>query len=255
MVSADAPKFVSTVPAEVEQYGLAAAFVLAHIRFRCGRDGKGRFEREGHQWWRVSHHALGQEIGLSRKVVMGALKSLEGVVLANHFPPLDKQERAYRVASDGDARTSQSPETDRSDQPESESGHLSESGQVPVPNGTGTGPKWDSALFPQTGEKGRDTAPPPSPPSSSQPANGKPIYHPRCAKHIHDEFPPGCHGCGEARQAAEASARTAEEREAERRGEIRDAIDACQDCDPWGRLDDLSDCPQHLNFRVIAMSA
>ena len=48
---------------------------------------------------------------------------------------------------------------------------------------------------------------------------------------------------------------TAEEREAERRSQIRAAIDACQDCDPWGRLDDLSACPQHLNFRVIAMSA
>ena len=93
------------------------------------------------------------------------------------------------------------------------------------------------------------------PPSHSQTANGKPTYHPRCAKHIHDEYPPACGGCGQAREAAKASAQTAEEREAERRGRIRDAIDACPDCDPWGRLDDLSDCPQHPNFRVIAMNA
>lgn len=30
---------------------------------------------------------------------------------------------------------------------------------------------------------------------------------------------------------------------------VRTAIDACGDCDPYGRLDDLSDCGRHPNFR------
>ncbi|BBY48381.1 hypothetical protein MARA_18490 [Mycolicibacterium arabiense] len=111
------------------------------------------------------------------------------------------------------------------------------------PTGTSTG-------TPTGGEAAGSRQAAVPPPSSSLPANGKPTYHPRCAKHIHDETAPGCYGCKEAREAAEASAQTAEEREAERRGQIRDAIDSCRHCDPWARLDDLTDCPHHENFRT-----
>lgn len=31
--------------------------------------------------------------------------------------------------------------------------------------------------------------------------------------------------------------------------QIREAIDACDECDTYGRLDDLTDCPRHPNFR------
>lgn len=34
-----------------------------------------------------------------------------------------------------------------------------------------------------------------------------------------------------------------------RRAAIRAAIDDCPDCDSFGRLNDLSDCPKHPNFR------
>ena len=89
------------------------------------------------------------------------------------------------------------------------------------------------------------------PPADSQTANGKPVYRPRCPDHIHDEFPPACGGCRRAREAAKIAADSAEERETEARAKIRAAIDECRHCDQYGRLDDLSDCPQHPNFRAI----
>ena len=244
--------FIRVIPHEVAQHGAAAAIVLAHIRFRCASDGPGRFERDGHQWWRVSHQALGREVGLSRKSVMSALKALDGVVLANHFPPLDKQERAYRIASGDDALTCQSPETDSSDLPESRNG------QGGVPNGTGTGPDRDSALSLENLEKGGEAAgshrAADRPPVDSQTANGKPTYSPRCDVHIHDEKPPPCGGCREARRDTEAAADTAHERAAAERTRIRKGIDECPDCDLYGRLDDQTDCPKHPNFRTAQVN-
>ena len=40
------------------------------------------------------------------------------------------------------------------------------------------------------------------------------------------------------------------EAEKQRRRAITLAIDGCKDCDQYGRLDDLSDCPQHDNHRT-----
>lgn len=69
-------------------------------------------------------------------------------------------------------------------------------------------------------------------------------YGPRCLnpEHVNHPDPPGCRGCGDAREAAKAI-------EADRKAAIRKAIDNCQDCDAAGRLDDLTDCPKHPNFR------
>ena len=35
-----------------------------------------------------------------------------------------------------------------------------------------------------------------------------------------------------------------------RAASIRWLIEHCDDCDDIGRLDDLSDCPKHTNFRL-----
>lgn len=37
--------------------------------------------------------------------------------------------------------------------------------------------------------------------------------------------------------------------ERRRREAIRRDIDGCRECDDYGRLDDLTDCPMHPNFR------
>ena len=242
--------FIRVVPKEVEQHGPAAAIVLAHIRYRCDSDGPGRIDREGHRWWRVSHQALGKEIGLSRKAVMAALKLLGDAVPAKHFPPAEDQSRAYRVALGADALTSQSPDSDSPDQPESGSG------QPPVPNGTPPSPDPDSALLVKTLKKeGRSggSRPAAAPtPSSQLSANGKPTFHPRCSKHIHAEHPPACVGCKNARIAAEEFAVAEQARADDERRAITHAIDSCPDCDQFGRLDDLKDCPRHPNFRQRA---
>ncbi|RIS87879.1 hypothetical protein [Mycobacteroides abscessus] len=76
------------------------------------------------------------------------------------------------------------------------------------------------------------------------------LGQPRCRKHFGVENPPDCPPCGLERERKEAIDKAEAERvEAERRA-IRAAIDSCPNkCDDAGRLDDLSDCPLHPNFR------
>lgn len=75
-------------------------------------------------------------------------------------------------------------------------------------------------------------------------------YGPRCRNHLYVEIPPDCRPCGLERERKEAIDKAEAERvEAERRA-IRAAIDSCPNkCDDAGRLDDLTDCPLHPNFR------
>ncbi|TEA06272.1 hypothetical protein [Mycobacteroides salmoniphilum] len=77
-----------------------------------------------------------------------------------------------------------------------------------------------------------------------------PLGQPRCRKHFGVENPPDCPPCGLERERKEALDRfTAERIEAEHRA-IRAAIDSCPNkCDQAGRLDDLTDCSLHPNFR------
>lgn len=74
-----------------------------------------------------------------------------------------------------------------------------------------------------------------------------------------DNHPDGtrdrCGDCANARRAFEAweAAQTEHDREAAERADadrsaIRAAIDNCGNCDDFGRLDDLSPCPDHPNF-------
>ena len=76
-------------------------------------------------------------------------------------------------------------------------------------------------------------------------------HGPRCRSHVNDPDPPKCGGCRDARMAAEAEAETARKTRATN---IKNAIDSCNDCDKYGRLDDLSDCPKHPNFRQVRVS-
>lgn len=76
------------------------------------------------------------------------------------------------------------------------------------------------------------------------------LGQPRCLKHFGVETPPDCRPCGLEREREEALDQFKAERiEIEHRA-IRAAIDSCPNkCDQAGRLDDLSDCPLHPNFR------
>jgi hypothetical protein len=74
---------------------------------------------------------------------------------------------------------------------------------------------------------------------------------PPCSKHPQGN-PDGepCGGCADARRARQQW--EAEQSEAERtdRKAIRTAIDNCTNgCDEYGRLDDMTYCPEHANFR------
>ena len=84
------------------------------------------------------------------------------------------------------------------------------------------------------------------------PGVGGQVYAPRCAKHIHDPHPPKCIPCRDAREAAEAHEQKSAEARAIEAAAIRAAIDDCNDCDEYGRLRNLTDCPKHTNFRKEA---
>jgi hypothetical protein len=66
----------------------------------------------------------------------------------------------------------------------------------------------------------------------------------------------GCRACGQARLNYEAWKRKNDERAAARKAAIRKAIDACDDCDDYGRpfKGPLPHCPKHPNFRQLAES-
>lgn len=75
-------------------------------------------------------------------------------------------------------------------------------------------------------------------------------YGPRCRKHLNVEIPPDCRPCGLERERKEAIDKAEAERIAAEKRAIRAAMDSCPNkCDQAGRLDDLSDCPLHPNFR------
>jgi hypothetical protein len=75
---------------------------------------------------------------------------------------------------------------------------------------------------------------------------------PRCFKHQDTQRfprPPGCLDCKQIRLASEARADQRASLEDAARDRIRRAIDNCAHCDAFGRLDDLTDCARHPNFR------
>jgi hypothetical protein len=93
--------------------------------------------------------------------------------------------------------------------------------------------------------------PPPKPFTEEQPDDAPSKF---CERH-----PVGttenCRGCGDARLKFEAWKRTNDDRITELKATIRAGIDNCDQCDDYGRLDDQSDCPKHLNFRQLRKTA
>ena len=67
-------------------------------------------------------------------------------------------------------------------------------------------------------------------------------FGPRCTKHRNDADPPGCWDC---KRAADRGAVAL----AADNAAVRKAIDDCHHCDDYGRLDDLTPCPEHPSFR------
>lgn len=92
--------FVDVATCEVKRYGVPAAIVLAHIRFRCESDGPGRVVHDGARWWQAAHRDIGREVGLSAKAVRTALNALGGAVAVRHLPgePNWYRAEAYRAA-------------------------------------------------------------------------------------------------------------------------------------------------------------
>lgn len=118
------PEFIRAVPDEIERHGgtaaaVAAAVVLALIRWRCQASGPDRITDETGCWWRVSQADLAAQAGLSVDTARTALKKLErdGAVLAKHFPPTENQTRAYRVAHQDKPLTCQSVDSPPADLP------------------------------------------------------------------------------------------------------------------------------------------
>lgn len=242
------PPFIQVLPDEVERYGAAAAIVLAHIRYRCGSLGPGRFEHEGSRWWRVSHADMGAELGLTARVVGRALTKLDGVVAANFFPPLEDQTLAYRVAAETAPDNPSNLPVDQtvegvngSDLP------VDLTVEVPRPNGRGTSTKRSSApLYGELGEGGEGAGgrgPTVTPPQDEQSANGKtPIADPDteptqwCPLHPGGTDAP-CRACGIQRRAHTAWEGRQRERARANAQARRDLIADCPDCDDNGHID------------------
>lgn len=81
---------------------------------------------------------------------------------------------------------------------------------------------------------------------------------PRCDKHrdpIVFPRPPKCWDCETVRKEREADQLATAERAAAERKRIVELIDNCPNCDDYGRLDDLTDCPRHPNLRQFRAQA
>ncbi|EHB53790.1 hypothetical protein MycrhDRAFT_4253 [Mycolicibacterium rhodesiae JS60] len=79
---------------------------------------------------------------------------------------------------------------------------------------------------------------------------------PRCARHRDTICPPPCIDCKRVREQRDAERQDAAEWSERERLAIRQAIDACDDCDDYGRPwladDPNAHCPRHPNFRQKA---
>lgn len=265
------PAFSKVIHDEIALYGFAGATVLAHIRFRCGTDGPGRFVADGIRWWEVSLADLGAELYVSKDVAQRAIKRLGNAVTAKRFGPPGDQTRAYHVAA---YPTSQNAESHQLDLPERDSASASrpEREIAPGPTRYRTGTDAISHSLPLSGEakeggegsgaSGQST----DSLDAGELANSEPAAHdpgkprddlqppltqsrnndharvdttagtppsPYCRRH------PGgtqerCRDCGDARKLREAwDAEQSERANAERAAGLA-AIEACPACDPNG---------------------
>lgn len=227
------PQFIAVLPSEVGSYGAAPGIVLALIRYRTSSTGGvAGVEREGHRWWRVTLRQLASETGLSVKAVRTALGALDGVVVVKHFPPLSDQSRAYRLAAQDKSSTSQLPNGAAADQPVAAAGIPdAPEGIDRAATGTPPCPQGHLHLYLKNLKEGGEAPP---------------LY---CPDHMPNGTKDSCPSCGHHRKRREAWDAEFEERRIANRGLVRQAIDSCRECDKFGRLDDLTDCPKHPNFR------
>lgn len=276
------PDFLKVPTADIGRVGFDGAAILALVRYVTALAGEhgGRITVDGKTWWRATHAEMGEALGgVHRKSVGRALLRLEsaGAILAIPAKTFNgDRAQAYRVPDRPSDQASDQPldkSGQGSDQPLDESGPPS--GRIrPLPLDESGHSHWpDPANLPITreleeGGRSADSptdeperpeqhrssnAPPPEIPAAEEPpfhlaASGKVV----CAKHVGTDGVKPCHDCGRAREAYEADRAATAEGELRHRAAIRAAIDACTRCDDFGRLDDLTDCPAHSNFRRAA---
>lgn len=243
--------FIRVIPEEVEQYGAAAAIVLAHIRFRCESDGGDRFEANGVRWWLVSRHKIGREVGLSTKAIKCALERLGERVSAKSVPGNGGRTLAYRVNDALNCEKTSRALAGAASNWEKTSAALA--GEQEAHEGFSRGPKGllhepsgaFAPLYKELEEGGRSAAALASRSGKlgPTPSSNPPSLTTRCAKHAHipdDEWvPENCHDCGALRKATKAF-------QADRKSAAIQTIKDCPHCDDLGRVEIVSDGAEQL---------
>lgn len=242
-------EFLKVLPADIGRVGALGAAILALVRYvtAVSEDGASRLLIDGSVWWRASHSEIGRSLGgvthdsvrreLGKLCRDGHLRSVPADLFAGD------QTKAYQVY-DQPLRDSASVP----DQPLRDSASpLRTFASVPTRMCVGTDAKSRRSPISielEEAEEARSIDPDQRQPPTSGP------FGPRCRKHSAVEHPGPCGGCGAAQRAYNAAMQAYEAGQNARRRAIREAIDACPDCDDVGRLDDdQSDCPKHPNNR------
>ncbi|MBM4726060.1 hypothetical protein GS446_05385 [Rhodococcus hoagii] len=216
-----------------------AALVYARIEFRCAQPGQDRIEDETGRWWRASVNTISADTGLSIKMVRTALDGLERQseieVFKHRAGGVSDQTASYRPTPLPAIRPN-----GQMDSPKLANGRSSAcpSGQIDSPT------RADHHLplranVPSIEELEEGVARARAEQASHDPASEPPR---RCPKHLHDDNPPNCHACGQARRAHETwqtdqqrAERQAVSDAAHARAELtRQQIDACDLCDETG---------------------
>lgn len=216
-----------------------AALVYARIEFRCAQPGQDRIEDETGRWWRVTSAALSDETGLTVDALrrtMPRLEKLGEIESTKHrlHGPSD-QTLSYRTTRLPAIRSN--GRIHSVNRPNGRSEALSIDGIDSVNRPNHHSVNWPNVPPIEELEEGGAHA-------RTEQASHAPTSEPprRCPKHLHDENPPNCHACGQARRAHEiwqteqlrAERQAASEATRARAELSRQQIDACTLCDADG---------------------
>lgn len=216
-----------------------AALVYARIEFRCAQAGLDRIEDETGRWWRASIPTVSAETGLTVKMARTALDNLaklgEIETWTHRAAGVSDQTMSYRpmplpancpngqidLPEQADDWSAACP-NGQIELPEQADHHLPKRADVP-----------SIEELEEVGTRARTEQPSRAP--ASEPSR-------RCPKHIHDDNPPNCHACGQARRAhatwqtdQQRAERQAVSDAARARAEDRArALAACALCDETG---------------------